>query len=269
MSERHGPSSLVGMENSEGVETTEGAPTHHLSAARLKGRRIVIAGAGSGIGRRTAELFAEEGATLALLDLNAEGLQATALQAGGTMLPTDVTDEDSVTRSMEQAATAMGGIDGIVYSAGVGLRGSVSEVDMTAWRRVINVNLIGAQIVVRSGLPWLRQAPFGTVVNVASGHGLLPSGSVSTAYAASKGGLITLTRALAVELAPKIRVNSVCPGMVETPMTEGRTGDGSQYALKRIANTLEIAQAILFLTGPESTFITGVALAVDGGRTFH
>ena len=90
-----------------------------------------------------------------------------------------------------------------------------------------------------------------------------------TAYAASKGGVVNLTRALAAELAPSIRVNSVCPGMVDTPMTAGLQREAGRYALKRIAEPMEIAQAILFLTGTESSFVTGAALAVDGGRTFH
>ena len=90
-----------------------------------------------------------------------------------------------------------------------------------------------------------------------------------TAYAASKGGVVNLTRALAAELAPSIRVNSVCPGMVDTPMTAGLEREVDRYALKRIAEPLEIAHAILFLSGTESSFVTGAALAVDGGRTFH
>jgi NAD(P)-dependent dehydrogenase (short-subunit alcohol dehydrogenase family) len=107
------------------------------------------------------------------------------------------------------------------------------------------------------------------VVNIASGQGLLPNWPEMTAYAASKGGVITLTRALAAELAPAIRVNSVCPGVVNTPMTSGGQVDVSPYALKRVGDPLEIANALLFLTSAESSFVTGAALAVDGGRTFH
>ena len=106
-------------------------------------------------------------------------------------------------------------------------------------------------------------------MNIASGQGLLPNIPNTTAYAASKGGVVNLTRALAAELAPSIRVNSVCPGMVDTPMTAGFERPLDRYALKRIADPLEIAQAILFLTSTESSFVTGAALAVDGGRTFH
>jgi len=134
---------------------------------------------------------------------------------------------------------------------------------------VIDVNLTGIYIVVRCCLPWLTKASGATIVNIASGQGLLPNRPEMTAYAASKGGVVNLTRALAAELAPAIRVNSVCPGMVDTPMTADGPRDATPYALKRIADPSEIANAILFLTGSESSFVTGAALAVDGGRTFH
>src|SRR4051794_2922259 len=133
----------------------------------------------------------------------------------------------------------------------------------------MDVNLTGIYIVVRCCLPWLAKATGATIVNIASGQGLLPNTPDMTAYAASKGGVVNLTRALAAELAPAIRVNSICPGMVNTPMTMGGQGDVTPYALKRVAEPLEIAHAILFLTGGESSFVTGAALAVDGGRTFH
>jgi NAD(P)-dependent dehydrogenase (short-subunit alcohol dehydrogenase family) len=140
----------------------------------------------------------------------------------------------------------MGGIDGVVNAAGIVLRGSVGDTGVASWRRVLEVNLTGTYIVVRCALPWLARAPFATIVNIASGQGLLPTPNL-TAYAASKGGVVNLTRALAAELAPAIRVNSVCPGMVDTPMTAGFPCEADRYALNRIADPLEIAQAILFL----------------------
>ena len=106
-------------------------------------------------------------------------------------------------------------------------------------------------------------------MNLGSGQALLPNAPERTAYAASKGGVVNLTRALAAELAPAIRVNSVCPGLVDTPMAEGVQGNFGNYAMKRLAQPLEIAQAILFLTSTESSYVTGAALAVDGGRAFH
>jgi len=240
-----------------------------MADGRLQGRRILITGAASGIGRRTAELFAAEGAALTLVDLKREGLTGVARGARGLAVEADVAREASVARAVEQGASAMGGIDGVVNAAGIVIHGSVLEVGVASWQRVLDVNLTGTYIVARCCLPWLRKAPFATIVNIASGQGLLPNVPNNAAYAASKGGVVNLTRALAAELAPSIRVNSVCPGMVDTPMTAGLERNVSRYAMKRIADPLEIAQAILFLTGTESSFVTGAALAVDGGRTFH
>ena len=239
------------------------------SSGRLRGRRILITGAASGIGQRTAELFAAEGAALTLLDCDRKRLASVARETGGTAVEADVTQEPSVTRAVEQGAGTMGGIDGVVNAAGIVIHGSVLDVGLADWKLVLDVNLTGTYIVVRCCLPWLVKAPFATIVNIASGQGLLPNNPGMTAYAASKGGVVNLTRALAAELAPSIRVNSVCPGMVDTPMTAGLERDLDRYALGRIAEPLEIAQSILFLTATESSFVTGAALAVDGGRTFH
>ena len=238
-------------------------------AGRLQGRRLLITGAASGIGRRTAELFASEDAELTLLDCDRSRLSEVTRETGGIAVDADVTQEASVAHAVAQGATAMGGIDGIVNAAGIVIHWSVLDVGVADWKLVLDVNLTGTYIVVRCCLPWLVKAPFATIVNIASGQGLLPNTPNTTAYAASKGGVVNLTRALAAELAPSIRVNSVCPGMVDTPMTAGLERDLDRYALRRIAEPLEIAQAILFLTSTESSFVTGAALAVDGGRTFH
>jgi NAD(P)-dependent dehydrogenase (short-subunit alcohol dehydrogenase family) len=236
---------------------------------RLKGRRIVITGAASGIGRRTAELFAEEGAALTLIDRNADALAETARATGGLATPADVTDEARVVRAVEAGAAEMGGIDGIVNAAGVMWRGSVLEVGVADWRRVLDINVTGMYIVVRAVLPWLQQAEAATIVNLGSGQSLLPNAPNRSAYSASKGAVLNLSRALAAELAPAIRVNTVCPGLVDTPMADGVRANVGNYALGRLAQPLEIAQAILFLTSDESSFVTGAALAVDGGRSFH
>jgi len=236
---------------------------------RLAQRRVLITGAASGIGRRSALLFAAEGAALTLVDRSVKGLAEIARETGGLAVETDVTDEGSVADAVKRGAAAMGGIDGVVNAAGIVIRGPVLEVGVADWRRVIDVNLAGTYIVVRYCLPWLTKVTGATIVNIASGQGLLPNRPEMTAYAASKGGVVNLTRALAAELAPAIRVNSVCPGMVDTPMTADGPRDVTPYALKRIADPLEIAHAILFLTGCESSFVTGAALAIDGGRTFH
>lgn len=245
-------------------------------ANRLRGRRVVITGAASGIGRATARLFAAEGAVLTLLDRDLAGLRETAEECAGNtgnrgaqVFEADITDEVSIEKAVALGASAMGGIDGVVNAAGVMLRGSVLEVGVAEWRRVLEINLTGTYIVVRACLPWLKQAKHASIVNLGSGQSLLPNSPNRTAYSASKGGVLNLTRALAAELAPTIRANTVCPGLVNTPMAEGVQGNVGNYALGRLAEPDEIARAILFLTSADSSYVTGAALAVDGGRSFH
>ena len=236
---------------------------------RLHGRRIVITGAASGIGLRTATLFAKEGAKLALLDRDAAGVARTAQELSGFGAQVDITDDAAVENVIAEAAAKMDGIDGVVNAAGIMGVGPVTATPAADFRKVIDVNLTGTYIVVRACLPWLTDSASATVVNIASAQGLLPNAPGHTAYAASKGGVVNLSRALAAELAPKIRVNSVCPGMVDTPMADGFRANVNNYALKRLADPDEIARAILFLTSQDSSYVTGAALAVDGGRSFH
>lgn len=240
-----------------------------VAGRRLEGRRIVITGAASGIGKATAALFASEGASLALLDLDRRGVDDIAREAGGHAISADVSDEESVAHAVTGAAAALGGIDGLVNCAGIMRIGPMAEVSAAAWRKVLDINLTGTYVVSRSCLPWLTKASNATIVNIASAAGLLPNAPGLTAYAASKGGVVNLTRAMAAELAPNIRVNSVCPGMVDTPMADGFRTNVGNYALKRIADPAEIARVILFLTSTESSYVTGAAMAADGGRSFH
>ena len=239
---------------------------------RLTGRKILITGGASGIGRATCALFVQEGASVVVLDRN------TADVADVRAIAADVSDAGSVTRAMQEVAQVMGGLDGLVNAAGVFINKDLMGTDAQTWNTTIAVNLTGTFLCVQAAVPLLRQAAQATIVNLASGVGLLPTGGGSTAYVASKGGVIAMTRALAAELAPGIRVNAVCPGAVETPMTDGTLRDAAgaimpaivtRYALGRPASPEEIAAAILFLISHESSFVTGVNLAVDGGRTFH
>lgn len=242
----------------------------------LTGRRIVITGAGSGIGYAIAERFAEEGARLALLDLKTTAALDIAKRSNGIALDVDVTDEGRITDAVEFSARAMGGIDGVVNAAGIVAMSSLADTSLRSWERMMAVNLTGPFLVCRAALPWLQQAEGSTIVNIASAQALRPVGA-SCSYAASKAGLMNFTKAIAAELAPAIRANVVCPGIVDTPMVAAaRSGDdrkvvlkASDYALQRMAQPSEIAAAVLFLTSSESSFVTGAALAVDGGRTFH
>jgi NAD(P)-dependent dehydrogenase (short-subunit alcohol dehydrogenase family) len=192
----------------------------------------------------------------------------------------DVAEPEAVKAAVEQGATWLGGIDALVNSAGIDLRTPLEQVDDADWARMLAVNLTGPMLVCRAALPHLRGAGGGTIVNVSSGAGLSPL-LHRTAYCAAKAGVIMFGKALAIEAAADgIRVNAVCPGAVDTPLF--RTSyEGSEdperdleairqrYALKRVAAPEEIAEAVLYLSSPASSYITGTALAVDGGRTFH
>lgn len=242
---------------------------------RLAGRRILITGGASGIGRATAELFVKEGARVALLDREGSNVPTVASGMGAFAAVADVTDSVAVKRGVEGAAAALAGLDGLVNAAGVAGAQLLSEIDEAQWRRVLEVNLTGPLLVARAALPFLEINPSATIVNVASGIALRPFAGQG-AYAASKAGLLALTKVLAQELAPKIRVNATCPGPTDTPLMRANVPQGttlelmtSQYALRRMGTVIEQAQAILFMTSAESGFITGVSLAVDGGRTFH
>jgi NAD(P)-dependent dehydrogenase (short-subunit alcohol dehydrogenase family) len=241
---------------------------------RLGGRHILITGGGSGIGLATAELCLAEGAKVAVLDKSFPNQPS----AGVDALTCDISSESDVVTAVKAAQQRLGGLDGVVNAAGIFATNTLEDTPLDLWERVIAVNLTGTYLVCKAVLPILRRAKGATIVNIASGVGLLPTGPGSTAYVASKGGVIALTKAIALEAAPAVRVNAVCPGAVETPMTEGTLRDAGgaiqssvmqRYALQRPSSATELARAILFLTSEESSSITGISLAVDGGRTFH
>ena len=236
---------------------------------RLAGRRIVITGAGSGIGKATTRHFMSEGAAVILLDLNFGAAKETLGDGKGIALQVDITDERAVEQAVKDGSQSVGGIDGVINAAGIMRTGPILDVPVDIWRKTIEINLTGTFLVARACVPYLRREKDATITNIASGAGLLPNAPGLTAYAASKGGVVTLTRALAAELAPEIRVNCICPGMVDTPMADGFRQNVGNYALKRIADPKEIASALLYLTSHEASYVTGAILAVDGGRTFH
>ena len=247
---------------------------------RLQNRRILITGAAAGIGKACAQRCLAEGAAVALADVDGTALAATAaaLAETGSVVAAafDVADWEDVKAGVACAEAALGGLDGIVNNAGVVYHSSFENIDWTEWDRTLTVNLKGAMHVCRASLATLRASGGGAIVNVASGAGLRPIPD-SLAYCASKAGLVMAGRALAQELAADgIRVNTICPGPIDTALFRQSLGGAAtleevcaRNALHRIGTPGDIAAAAAFLLSAEAAFITGSALAVEGGRVLH
>ena len=245
---------------------------------RMQNKVALITGAGSGIGRATALRLSEEGARIVCADAVGDAASASARTinaAGGEAiaLAVDVTDEAACARMMEETLARFGRLTSLVNSAGVRSDPPDPMPGSREWRRVVDVNLTGTYLVSRAALPVLTASGAASITNLASIFGLV-GGSTSSAYAASKGAIVNLTRQMALEFAPAVRVNCVCPGVIETPMTASLRENPawaqqvlSRYPLCRFGQPEEIAAAILFLASDEAGFVTGAALPVDGGYT--
>ena len=248
---------------------------------KLQGKVAIVTGAGSGIGRAVARLFAQEGAQVVVAERQAaagEETVATIRQAGGTALAVavDVSRPDQVRRLIDQTVAAFGRIDILVNNAGIaGAYKPFQELDEADWDAVLDINLKGQFLCARLAVPVMIQGGGGAVVNISSALAYLALPNCS-AYCASKAGIIGLTKGMALDLARhNIRVNCVLPGSVDTPlMWEGLTAEerieieplaAEAEPLGRIAHPDEIARAVLFLVCDDSSFITGTPLAVDGG----
>lgn len=238
---------------------------------RLSGRRILITGAASGMGRAIAELFASEGAALGLLDRNGDGVAAVAGALNAHSSTCDVADRAGTDEIVRRAGEALGGLDGIVNAAGILEIAKFGELPGDSWDRMIAVNMTGPFNIINAALPMLCAAERATIVNLASVSGLMPMPGTA-GYSASKAGLVMLTKCLGMDLGPAIRVNCICPGVIKTEMTrylwespEHSARAADRVALKRLGVTDDVARAALFLSTEESSFTTGAALPVDGG----
>ena len=249
----------------------------------LSGKTAVVTGAASGIGLATAKLLGQLGAKVALLDRNAEGLQSatdgiTGQHGKALSFVVDLSSTDAIEAVFANIVEQCGGIDILVNSAAMNVSGASVEYDLETWQKVLNVNLtglfLGCRLAARS---MIERGVGGSIVNVASVGGLSAGitgrGNANPSYRASKGGVVNLTRALAVEWAPqKIRVNAVAPGYVRTPMVARLTSDPAREAaaaekvpLGRFAEPEEIGWVIAFLAGEGASMVTGQILPVDGG----
>lgn len=247
----------------------------------IDGKVAVVTGAASGMGRATVRLFADQGARVAALDVNAESLEQVTREvadAGGNVRgwAFDLGDGDAINDTFAEIVDHFGGIDILVNNAGVSLFAPIDSDEFEAnWARSLDILLTAHARTIRASLPWLRKAEHPRIVNIASTEGLGAT-KYGSPYTAAKTGVIGLTRSLAVELGGEgITVNCICPGPIHTGMTQGIPDEAKQefarrrVALKRYADPEEVAHMTLSLVLPAAGFATGVALPVDGGLTIR
>ncbi|MGD0790346.1 MAG: glucose 1-dehydrogenase [Terriglobales bacterium] len=247
---------------------------------QLAGKVALITGGASGIGRATALLFAREGAAIALADVNADAGQRVAdeiAQSGGRAFfePVDVTRAGDCQRVVGQTIREFGRIDILFNNAGIIRRATVLDLTEDDWDRVMAVNVKSIYLLSRDVIPYMQKAG-GSIINTASGWGLV-GGAKAAVYCASKGAVVLLTKAMAIDHGPqKIRVNCICPGDTDTGMLREEAQQlgeensrflaaSAKRPLGRVGTPEEIAQAALYLASDASSFVTGTALVVDGG----
>jgi NAD(P)-dependent dehydrogenase (short-subunit alcohol dehydrogenase family) len=248
---------------------------------RLENKVALITGGGSGIGRATALLFAREGASVAIADVNDKAAQAVAGEikksSGHALFETaDVTRAADCRRIVDRTIQEFGRIDILFNNAGIIRRATVLDLSEDDWDRVMEVNVKPIYLLSREVIPHMQKQGGGSIINTSSGWGLT-GGARAAVYCASKGAVVLLTKAMAVDHGPqKIRVNCICPGDTDTGMlrneaqqigeaTERFLADAAKRPLGRIGSPDEIAQAALYLASDTSSFVTGTALVVDGG----
>lgn len=241
----------------------------------LKDKVIIVTGGASGIGKATALLLAAEGATVHVGDRNLEGAERVAKEGSGRIRATevDLAQPESVKAFAASVLTGSGQVDGLVNAAGFDKVGSFIKSDPGLWERLVAVNLLGAMRLTQLVLPSMIERKSGKIVNISSDAGRVGSMG-ETAYAATKGGLIAFSKSLAREVARyEINVNVVCPGPTETPLFNAEASEGLREALinaipfRRLGQPEDIAQAVRYLIGPHSGYVTGQVLSVSGGLT--
>ena len=249
---------------------------------RLEGKVAVITGAGSGMGAVAARLFAEEGAAVVVADAVEESGRSVAdsiAESGGQaqFVGVDVSNAEQVEAMIVAAVNRFGGLHVLYNNAGIfpADDGGTLETPEATWDRVMNVNLKGVWLCCRYGIPAMLASGGGSIINVASFVALMGAATAQIAYTASKGGVLSMTREMAVEYARRgIRANALCPGPIETPLLAELLSDPARRARRlvhipvgRLGQAEELARAALFLASDDSSFMTGASLVVDGGIT--
>jgi len=250
------------------------------SAGQLSSKVAIITGGASGIGRATAQLFAREGAAVVVADVNQEAgkrvVEEIARSGGSAFFEAvDVTVAADCHRLAESTVRELGRIDILLNNAGIIRRATVLELSEENWDRVMAVNVKSIYLLSREVIPHMEKQGAGSIINMASGWGLA-GGAKAAAYCASKGAVVLLTKAMAIDHGPRIRVNCICPGDTDTGMLRAEAqqlgaesgkylAEAAKRPLGRVGKPGEIAQAVLYLASDASSFVTGTALVVDGG----
>ena len=239
----------------------------------LKNKRVLVTGGARGIGAATAARFLDEGARVVVLDADKDGLDQAVSQMpslGGTILA-DVSDHHAVSRAFKELDSLLKGLDVLVNNAGISQRKPFLEITPEQWNKIVDVNLNGVFFVAQQAARRMFEGKGGVILNMGSTNALMGY-PLYASYNASKAGVVELTRSLALELAPEIRVNAVCPGYILTPMQKAEYSSEMLHAceakvpLGRLGKPEEVAALFAFLASDEAKFITGQCFIIDGGE---
>jgi NAD(P)-dependent dehydrogenase (short-subunit alcohol dehydrogenase family) len=242
----------------------------------LDGKKAIVTGGGSGIGRATCHRMAEEGATVAVLDLDGDAATSVAADVGGVGFAVDVGDPEAMRQVVDAAVAALGGLSILYNNAGIGDFNRLEEWDPAVWDRILRVNLTGVFAGFRAAIPHLKAGGGGAIVSTASISGVRPAAGEAP-YAASKAAVAALTASAAMELGPTIRVNAVSPGTIRTAMTKPQfeffPGEEARFErdtpVGRVGEPEDVADVVVFLCSDMARFVTGQNIVVDGGLTLH